>query len=83
MKAYPPAEVKKKEKKVKDKGSRHPGGAPPSKEPILETRTEEAAQIETQPDGSVKGPNKVEVSLATGAEEAIKALDVNKGDGER
>ena len=26
-KAYPPPEVKKKEKKVKDKGSRHPGAA--------------------------------------------------------
>lgn len=42
-----------------------------------------AAQIETQPDGSVKGPKKDEVNLATGVEEAIKALDVNKGDGER
>lgn len=83
LKAYPPPEVKKKGKKVKDKGSRHPGGAPPPKEPILEPRTEEAAQIETQPDGSVQGPKKEEVSLATGVEVAIEALDVNKVDGER
>jgi len=28
LKAYPPEEKKKKEKKVKNKGSRYPGGAP-------------------------------------------------------
>lgn len=83
LKAYPPPEVKKKEKKVKDKGSRHPRGAPPPKEPLLEPRTEEAEQIETQPDGSVEGPKKNEVNLATGVEEAIEALIVNKVDGER
>lgn len=83
LKAYPPPEVKKKEKKVKDKGSRHPGGAPPPKEPILEPRNEEATQIETQPDGSVQGPKNNEINLATGVEAAFEALDVNKVDGAR
>ncbi|MCJ1308930.1 hypothetical protein MMC25_002585 [Agyrium rufum] len=61
-KAYPPPEVKKKEKKVKDKGSRHPGGAPKG--------------IEAQPDGHIEGAGKSEINLASDATEAMKNLEV-------
>ena len=60
-KAYPPLETKKKEKKVKDKGSKYPGGA---------------KAVEAQPDGHVEGPGKDQVNLANGAEEALKHLEV-------
>lgn len=60
-KAYPPPEVKKKEKKVKDRGSRFPGAA---------------KVVEAKPDGHVEGKTKDQVNLATGAEEAMKNLDV-------
>ncbi|KAI9870462.1 MAG: hypothetical protein M1830_004222, partial [Pleopsidium flavum] len=57
---YPPPETKKKEKKVKDKGSKHPGAA---------------KGVEAQPDGSVEGRRKDQVSLGTGIEETMKKLD--------
>ncbi|MCJ1248767.1 hypothetical protein MMC30_005986 [Trapelia coarctata] len=59
-KAYPPPEVKKKEKKAKDKGSKHPG----------------AKAIEAKPDGHVEGAGKDEVNLASGAEAAMQNLAV-------
>ena len=62
MKAYPPPETKKKEKKVKDKGSRHPGGV--------------AKGVEAQPDGHVEGARKDEVNLSSGAEGAMENLDI-------
>ena len=61
-KAYPPPVVKKKEKKVKDKGSRHPG----------------AGKVTAQPDGHVEGSGKNEVDLAEGAKEALEKLDVKE-----
>ncbi|KAL8721704.1 MAG: hypothetical protein Q9225_001654 [Loekoesia sp. 1 TL-2023] len=60
-KAYPPPEVKKKEKKVKDRGTRFPGAK---------------GGVETKPDGHVEGKLKDQINLATGAEEAMKSLDV-------
>ncbi len=60
-KAYPPLEVKKKEKKVKDRGSRFPG---------------EKLGVEAQPDGHVEGKAKDQVNLATDAEAAMAKLDV-------
>lgn len=60
-KAYPPLETKKKEKKVKDKGSRHPGAA---------------KGVEAQPDGHVEGEGKTQVDLGSGAEVAMDILDV-------
>ena len=61
-KAYPPAKTKKKEKRVKDKGSRHPGGV---------TRG-----VEAQPDGHVEGARKDEVSFSSGVEAAMENLDI-------
>lgn len=58
--AYPPPEVKKKEKKVKDKGSKHPG----------------TKAVEAEPDGHVKGAGKDQVNLASGAEAAMQHLSV-------
>lgn len=60
-KAYPPPEVKKKEKKVKDRGTRFPGAK---------------GGVETKPDGHVEGKLKDQISLGTGAEEAMKSLDI-------
>lgn len=74
-KAYPPPEVKKKEKKVKDRGSKFPGGA---------------KEVEAEPDGHVEGKSKdqadlvkaqvdlvkAQVDLSSGAAEAIKDLDI-------
>jgi tyrosyl-tRNA synthetase len=59
-KAYPPPETKKKEKKVKDKGSKHPG----------------AKAVEAKPDGHVEGAGKDQVNLSSGAEAAIQNLDI-------
>ena len=67
MKAYPRAESKKKEKKTKDKGSRHPGGV--------------AKGVEAQPDGHVEGARKDRVNLSSGAEAALENLDI-KSNGE-
>ena len=61
QKAYPPPEVKKKEKKVKDRGSRFPGAK---------------QGVEAQPDGHVEGKAQDQVNLATGAEAAMESLDV-------
>ena len=60
-KAYPPAEPPKKQKKVKDKGSRYPG----------------AGSVTVQPDGSVGGAGEAKVSVGSGAEAAIERLAVN------
>ena len=62
-KAYPPPVVVKKEKKVKDKGSRHPGAA---------------KGVETKPDGHVEGKGKDEVNLANSTSKAMENLDVAK-----
>lgn len=70
-KAYPPPEVKKKEKKVKDRGSRFPGSkAPP-------TQGEEG--VETRPDGHVEGEGKDKVDLGTGAEAAMEGSGFGGG----
>ena len=61
-KAYPPVEVKKKGKKVKDRGTRFPGTA--------------AKDVEAKPDGHVEGKEKARVDLAEGAEDAMRNLDV-------
>lgn len=61
QKAYPPPEVKKKEKKVKDRGSRFPGAK---------------QGVEAQPDGHIEGKAKDQVNLATGSEAAMENLDV-------
>lgn len=62
--AYPPVveEKKKKEKKVKNKGSRYPGGA----------------KVEAQPDGSLEGKDAQEVSVGKSAQEALEKLDLAK-----
>ena len=52
--AYPRPEVKKKDKKVKNKGSRYPGGA------------SAPAAVEAQPDGHVEGPDKAVVEQTKG-----------------
>ena len=62
-KAYPPPEVKKKQKKVKDKGSRHPDSAT-------------AKAVQSKPDGHVEGAGKDQANLATGAEAAMENLDI-------
>ena len=61
--AYPPPEIKKKEKKVKDKGT---------KRPILDA----AKGVEAQPDGHVEGIRKDEVNLSSGADTAMEKLDI-------
>lgn len=60
-KAYPPPEVKKKDKKVKDKGSKHPGAG---------------KAVAIKPDGHVEGQQKDGVNLASGAEAAIENLSI-------
>ncbi|EXJ95242.1 tyrosyl-tRNA synthetase [Capronia coronata CBS 617.96] len=60
-KAYPPAEPTKKKKQPKDKGSRHPG----------------AANIKSNPDGSVEGQGKEKVEVGKTAEEALSKLEIN------
>ena len=62
-KAYPPPVVVKKEKKVKDKGSRHPGAGA-------------AKGVVAKPDGHVEGKGQNEVSLAESAAKAMENLDV-------
>lgn len=64
-KAYPPPEVKKKEKKLKNLGTRFPGAT---------------KDVEAKPDGHVEGKTekvKAQVDLAGGAEEAIKKLGID------
>ena len=60
-KAYPPPEVKKKEKKIKDKGSKHPGAG---------------KAVAVEPDGHVDGRQKDNINLASGAEAAIENLSI-------
>ncbi|KAL8738309.1 MAG: hypothetical protein Q9181_000898 [Wetmoreana brouardii] len=64
-KAYPPPEVKKKEKKVKDRGTRFPGAK---------------SGIEAKPDGHIEGAQKDRVNLGTGAEKAMSNLDIESKD---
>ena len=65
-KAYPPPEVKKKEKKVKDKGNRYPGGAKPG-------------TIEARPDGHIEGEGKAKIEVGTSAAAALEHLKLEKG----
>lgn len=60
--AYPPPVVIKKVKKAKDKGSKHPGTG---------------KVLETQPDGSVEGTKKDEVSLGKEVDTAMEKLNVD------
>ncbi|OCL10702.1 tyrosine tRNA ligase [Glonium stellatum] len=66
-KAYPPPPVEEKKKKQKkDKGSKYPGGAA-------------AKNVETQPDGSVEGKDKKEVSVGEdGGAAAMEKLNLKK-----
>lgn len=64
-KGYPPAEVKKKEKKVKNLGTRFPGNK---------------SGVEAKPDGHIEGAQKDQVNLGTGAEEAMNNLDIKPKD---
>ena len=59
-KAYPRQEVKKKEKKPKNLGTRFPG----------------AKNIQSEPDGHVQGEGKDETNLATSVDDALRSLDV-------
>ena len=65
-KAYTPPEVKNKEKKAKDKGSRHPGS------------TAAKPAVESKPDGHVEGEGKDKTNLASGAEEAMQYVNAQK-----
>lgn len=60
LKAYPPPEVKTKEKKIKNLGSRFPGAG---------------RGVEAQSDGHVEGQKKSSVEVSTGVESAMKNLD--------
>ncbi|TKA65109.1 hypothetical protein B0A49_08704 [Cryomyces minteri] len=61
-KAYPPPPEKKKKEKKKDLGKFHP----------------DAKKVEARPDGSVQGHGQQQVSVSTGAEEAMKQLELEK-----
>ncbi|KAG8532657.1 uncharacterized protein KY384_002534 [Bacidia gigantensis] len=61
QKAYPPPEVKKKEKKAKKLGTRFPGGA---------------RGIEAKADGHVEGKGKTEVDLTTSSAQAMQKLAI-------
>ena len=60
-KAYPPLATKKKEKKVKNLGTRFPGAN---------------KDVETKPDGHVEGTAKGQVDLATDSSNAMRNLDI-------
>ena len=60
LKAYPPAEIKKKVKKAKNLGTKFPGGH---------------KNVEAKPDGHVEGPDKSKVDVSTGAADAMQNLD--------
>ncbi|KAI4164932.1 MAG: hypothetical protein LQ342_001565 [Letrouitia transgressa] len=60
-KGYPPPVAIKKDKKVKDRGTRYPGAK---------------REVEAKPDGHVEGPAKEATNLATGAEAAIQNLEI-------
>lgn len=60
LKAYPPPEVKKKEKKIKNLGTKFPGAG---------------MGVEVRPDGHVEGQKKSSVEVSTGVESAMKNLD--------
>ena len=71
LQAYPPPEAKKKEKKVKDRGSRFPGATAATK-----TAGSATAPVESKADGHVEGKVKDEVDLASDAGTAMKNLDI-------
>lgn len=73
-KAYPSEEVKKAKKVKKDKGKFYPGASNTGNS----TPGSTTPRVEAQPDGSVEGPDKEEVDLASNASEAIKGLDIGK-----
>lgn len=63
--AYPPPPApEKKKKEKKDKGNRYPGAANPA--------------VVAQPDGSVDGPKKDEVSVGKDVKDAMENLDLDK-----
>ena len=66
QKAYPPPEVKKKEKKVKNRGTKYPGAAA-------------GDSVEAQPDGHIEGKEGVKdkLNVSSSAEAAMKSLDLN------
>ena len=63
IKAYPPEETKKKEKKVKNRGTKFPGFK---------------GGVEAKTDGHVEGEAKDEVDLGTGAEEVMDKLGLQQ-----
>ncbi|KAL9029489.1 MAG: hypothetical protein Q9196_002272 [Gyalolechia fulgens] len=85
-KAYPAPEAKKKEKKVKDRGTRFPGakGGVEAKQPDghIEGNLNDpvnlgtGAGLEAKSDGHIEGNLKDRINLGTGAEEAMKSLDI-------
>ena len=71
-------EVKKKDKKVKDKGSRHPGGPAT----VAKAGADTSGGVQVQPGGSVDGPSKGAVSLGSaGVESVMEGLEVGKDRG--
>ncbi len=70
-KAYPPPEVKKKEKKVKDRGTRFPGAKGEEN-----NKSTASGDVTAQPDGHVEGPDKQSVDVAGSAEAAMKNLNL-------
>ena len=65
LKAYPPPEVKKKEKKIKNLGTKFPGVG---------------VGVEAQSDGHVEGRKKNSVEVSTGVESAMKNLDTRSAE---
>ena len=61
--AYPLRETIKKEKKVKDRGTKFPGSK---------------GGVAAKPDGHVEGEAKDQVDLGTGAEEAMDKLGIQQ-----
>ena len=61
-KAYPRPEVKKKEKKPKNLGTKFPGGK----------------NIKAQPDGHIEGEGKEKLNLAQGADDALQSLSIEE-----
>ncbi len=84
--AYP--QPPKKEKKGKDKGSRHPGSSGvPTPGAAGEVGSQaNAVALEALPDGSVQGGGQEKVSVGKGLQDAMRGLDIKesplKGDKE-
>ena len=75
LKAYPPAEVKKKEKKVKNRGTGYPGAAAAGKA--------QGNEVKVLPDGHIEGKEQQtdKVNVSSGADAAMKNLDINGKEG--